>query len=323
MIEEADMDILTGRIVLGYDGSQQSGTAADWAAGEARRRGLSLVVLHAVDYLGLTPTPMGPAGWPAAFAADAAKIATAGADRARQHTTGIEVIPLTQITGAAGALVEASKDAALLVVGTHGRGALPGAVFGSVAFAVTGHAHCPVVVVRGDSSRRAGPDRPVVVGFDGSSGSGAAVRYAADVAADTHAPLTVITAYQPISPWILSGADYLSHPSEGRPDFAAIAHVAACETATEGLRIARQQHSTLPAARRAIRGPAGNILARAAEQAGLLVVGSRGHGGFAGLMLGSISHRVIRTSPCPVVVVHGGTPTSDRQVVSALVPLQA
>lgn len=313
------MDILTGRIVVGYDGSQQSCAAVDWAASESRRRGLSLVVLHAVDYLGLMPNAMGPSGWPAVFADDAAKVATAGAERARHHTVGIEVIPLTQITGAARALVEASKEAALLVVGTHGRGALPGAVFGSVAFAVTGHARCPVVVVRGDSSRRAGPDRPVVVGFDGSSGSAAAVRYAADVAADTRAPLTVITAHQPISPWILSGADYLSHPSEGRPDFAAIAQVAACETATEGLRIARHHHSALPAARRAVRGPTADVLADAAEQAGLLVVGSRGHGGFAGLVLGSVSHRVIHSSPCPVVVVHGGTPMSDKQAAPVLV----
>ena len=154
------MDILTGRIVVGYDGSPQSCTAVDWAAGEARRRGLPLVVLHAVDYLGLMPNVTGPSGWPAVFADDAAKIAPAGADRARDHVRGIQVTSLTQITGAARALVEASKDAALLVVGTHGRSALPGALSGSVAFAVTGHAHCSVVVVRGDSGRRAGPNRP-------------------------------------------------------------------------------------------------------------------------------------------------------------------
>jgi nucleotide-binding universal stress UspA family protein len=301
------MDILSGRIVVGYDGSPQSCAAVDWAAAEAHRRNVPLLVLHAVDYLGLTPNAIGPSGLPAAFAADAAKIATAGADRAREHVTGIDVSSLTEITSATQALVQASKSAALVVVGTHGRGPLPGVLLGSVAFAVTAHAFCPVVVVRGDSGRRPGPDRAVIVGFDDSPGSVAAVRYAADVAAQTGASLNVITAYRPNSPWIHSGADYLSHPSDSqRPDFEAIARAAARDTAISGVRIAHQDHPTLPAAQRAIHGPAADILASAAGRAGLLVVGSRGHGGFAGLILGSISHRVIHTSPCPVVVVHGG-----------------
>ncbi len=307
------MDVLTGRVVVGYDGSEQSGDAVDWAAAEARRRGLPLTVLHAVDYLGMMPNAVGPSGWPAAFAEDAAKIAPAGADRARNLARGVSVAPLTEITGAAGALVQASKAAALLVVGTHGRANLPGVLLGSVAFIVTAHAHCPVVVVRGGSCRRAGPDRPVVVGFDGSPEAAAAVRYAADVAADTSAPLTVITTYRPISPWILSGADYASHPTDqARPDFEAIARMAARDTAISGLRMARQHHPGLPAAQRAIRGPAADVLSSAAEQAGLLVLGSRGHGGFAGLLLGSVGHRVIHTSPCPVVVVHGGTPQNEQ-----------
>jgi nucleotide-binding universal stress UspA family protein len=313
------MDILSGRIVVGYDGSQQSGTAVDWAAAEALRRDVPLVVLHAVDYLGLAPNATGPAGRSAGFAQDAARIATTGADRARQHVPGIDVSAHTEITSATYALAQASKSAALVVVGTHGRATLPGVLLGSVAFAVTAHADGPVVVVRGDSGRRAGADRPVVVGFDGSPGSVAAVRYAADVAAETGASLTVITAYQPVSPWILSGDNYRVHPSVGRPDFEAIARVAARDTATSALRIARQQHPTLPAVQRAIRGSAADILASAAGRAGLLVVGSRGHGGFAGLLLGSVSHRVIHTSPCPVVVVHGGIRETEKNPAPALV----
>lgn len=314
------MDTLTGRIVVGYDGSEQSCAAVDWASAEAQRRGLSLTVLHAVDYLGLMPNVMGPSGWPAAFADSAGKIATAGANRARNRESGISVTPLTEIAGAASALVQASKAAALLVLGTHGRGNVPGVLLGSVAFTVAGHAHCPVVVVRGDSGRRAGPNRPVVVGFDGSPGSAEAVRYAADVAADTGAPLTVITAYRPTSPWILSGVDIASHPmARDRPDFEAIVRETARETAIDALEIARQRHPGLPAAQRAARGGAADVLASAAGRAGLLVIGSRGRGGFAGLLLGSVGHRVIHTSPCPVVVVHGDVPQTEKRSAPAFV----
>ena len=127
------MESLAGRVVVGYDGSPQSGTAVDWAVTEAHGRGLPLVVLHVIDYRGLLPNVMGPPGWPAVFADNAAKIAAAGADRARKQGRGIPVTAVTRTGGVAGALVEASKDAALLVVGTHGRGHLPGVLLGSAA----------------------------------------------------------------------------------------------------------------------------------------------------------------------------------------------
>jgi nucleotide-binding universal stress UspA family protein len=314
------MDVMTGRIVVGYDGSEQSCSAVDWAAAEAQRRGLPLTVLHVVDYLGMMPNAMGPSGWPAAFADQAAKVAGAGAERARDHAHGVEVVPVTQIGGAAGALIEASKDAALLVVGTHGRGQLSGALLGSVAFAVTGHARCPVIVVRGDAQRRTGPGRPVVVGFDGSTYAVAAVHYAADVAAETRAPLIVIAAYHPVSS--LNPASAIYHGlarDNGRPDFDAIARQAALKLTAQALGLARERHPTLPATQRAIRGPVVDILTSAAERAGLLVVGSRGHGGFLGLMLGSVGHGVIHSSPCPVAVVHGDTPQSEQQPDPAFV----
>ena len=299
---------MTGHVVVGFDGSEQSVKAVDWAADEARRRRLPLTVLHAVDYLGLLPNAMGPPGWPAVFAEDAEKVAEVGAARARDRSGDVEVAALTEEVGAARALVEASRTAALLVVGAHGRGALPGMLVGSVAFTVAGHAHCPVVIVRGDGARRPGPDRPVVVGFDGSPGSCAAMAHAADVAAESAAHLMVITAYQPVSPWLLSGSTY----SSNRPDFDAAARNAARQTAVEGLRIARRHHPALPATQRAEHGPTAPLLAAAAQDAGLLVVGSRGHGGFTGLLLGSVGHRLIRVSPCPVVVVHDRTVRAEN-----------
>ena len=171
-------------------------------------------------------------------------------------------------------------------------------------------------MVRGDSGRRAGPDHPVVVGFDGSPDSARAVHYAADVAANTGALLTIVTAYQTASPRRAVGASRLGQPTDDDgPDFEAIAREAAREIATSALGIARQRHPVLPAVQRALGGTAVDVLTSAAAQAGLLVVGSRGHGGFSGLVLGSTSHRLIHTSPCPVVVVRGRTSQSAKHPV--------
>src|SRR5688500_11143573 len=65
-----DMDVLTGRIVVGYDGSAQSCAAVDWAAAEAHHRGLPLTVLHVIDPYSMLANVMGPSGWPAALTDD-------------------------------------------------------------------------------------------------------------------------------------------------------------------------------------------------------------------------------------------------------------
>jgi nucleotide-binding universal stress UspA family protein len=293
-----------GRVVVGYDGSAQSAIALDWAAAEAQRRGLPLTVLNAADLVGLFPGTTVQSPWPELFEKESVQIATKGARRARKIAPSIDVTAVTAFTRVAQALIESSDQAALLVVGTRGHGGLAGAMLGSVAFAVSAHAHCPVVVVRGLSGELPGPARPVAVGVDGSAGSDAAVRFAADVASDSRAPLAIATAYLSISSQVWAEAAYAGLEAGGTHSFDSIARGAAEELTTTAADLARKAHPELEIREQVFEGSTEAALASAAQGCGLLVVGSRGHGGFVGLLLGSVSHEMIHSAPCPVAVVH-------------------
>lgn len=298
------------RIVVGYDGSDHSLAALEWAAAEAERRGRPLTVLHILDYLGHIPSPMGPFGWPDVADERVVGIAKSGADRARNIADIVDVSAVTCVARVPNTLIEFSENAELLVVGTRGHGDLAGAVLGSVAFAVSAHAHCPVVVVRGESVLP-GPGRPVIVGVDGSPSSDEALRYGADVAAAAHAPLIVVSAYRTLTSEVWAEA-YVYLEAEGEPNFDTVARKSATAAASAGARIARAAYPGLTITERVIEGLPARVLAKASDQAGLLVVGSRGHGGFAGLMLGSVSHALIHSAPCPVAIIHGTKGTTEQ-----------
>jgi nucleotide-binding universal stress UspA family protein len=299
------------RIVVGYDGSDHSEIALEWAAAEAERRGLPLTVLHVLDYLGFIPSPMGPFGWPQVEDEQVAQIAQKGADHARKIVERVDVSAVTRVARVSDTLIEFSDDAELLVIGTRGHGDLAGAVLGSVAFAVSAHAHCPVVVVRGQSALP-GPGRPVVVGVDGSPTSDKALRYGASVAAATSAPLIVVSAYRTLTSeaW---AEGYLYLETDGGPNFDTVARESAVAETAAGARIAREAYPGLTVTEQVVEGVPARVLAKAAVGAGLLVVGSRGHGGFAGLMLGSVGHALIHSAPCPVAIIHDTVGASEEQ----------
>jgi nucleotide-binding universal stress UspA family protein len=216
----------------------------------------------------------------------------------------VVVEPVARLTDATTALVAASRGADLLVVGNRGRGALAGALLGSVAFSVTAAAHCPVVVVRGEASSALapGPDRPVVLGVDGSPGAARALQFAASAAARAHAPLKVLAAWTP--------------PEVADDGFAVIAHQELVEATQQTAR--DRAHEAVDAVRLLAPGvvvqdlvvqqPARRALAEASRGAGLVVVGARGHGALTGLFLGSVSHAVIHSAACPVAVVRAPHP---------------
>jgi nucleotide-binding universal stress UspA family protein len=291
----------SSRIVVGYDGSAGAGNAVDWAAAEAARRDATLSLVHAVHL----PQLMGAAASSAAvgsWAVDTATVLTeTGVDRARQMGATALVTTETTATTAARALVDASQDASLVVLGTRGRGTTVGEIFGSVGVAVAAEAACPVVVVRGDA-RPPGRGRPVVVGVDGSPESEIALRYAADLAAAHAATLSVVTAWRrgrfgrPSTP--VAQLELPEHDRRAR-------HEARC-TAAEAADLAAGLYPALVVETHVREGRAADALATAAEGAGLVVVGTRGRGGISGLVLGSVSHAVMHTAPCPAVVVPAG-----------------
>ncbi len=289
-------------VVVAYDGSPASATALTWAAREAGCRRARLRVLFAAD-VGSGQTGgeevLEQAGHEAGV-----QLTNEGAAWAAKVEGGpVEVAVETDVRlgDPTSALVEASADADLLVVGNRGRGALVGALLGSVAFSVTAQAACPVVVVRGETERWPGPGHPVVVGVDTSDGARAAVEWAADEAILTGAPLVLLAAWSP--PDILATGYGAAH----MPDMVRRSEALARDSAEASLAHARESRPDLQGEVRMVREKPARALATASEDAGLVVVGARGLGNVGGLFLGSVSHATIHRASCPVAVIRTRT----------------
>jgi nucleotide-binding universal stress UspA family protein len=286
-------------IVVGFDGSGPSGHAVDWAAGEAARRGVPLTVASAIEFSGLISRPGQTTPWLSRSAASAVnETARLGAVRAQKAAPRLEVRVATRTAGPASMLVELSWWADLVVVGTRGHGEVAAAVLGSVAFAVAAHARCPVAVVSGAGYVLAGVEHPILVGVDGSAEAQAALHYAADLAAGLSSPLTVTTVWRSSAAdaWAMTYGGVDAEVVEAAGETAAKVNAAAVDEA-------RLRHPTLDVRPQVVVGIPGRAIADLGRANALIVVGSRGRGGFGGLLLGSVSHAVIRQAVCPVIVV--------------------
>jgi nucleotide-binding universal stress UspA family protein len=151
--------------------------------------------------------------------------------------------------------------------------------------------------------------RKIVVGVDGSEASAAALRWAWDEAARAHADLEVVSAWTyPLGsePFVLGGSSIVDQ---------AVAD--ATETVHRMVTEVRDAHpgSGVAVYEVPLSGPPAAALLRRAETADLLVVGSRGRGGFRTLLLGSVSQQCATHAPCPVVVVRPDRP--QREAVAA------
>jgi nucleotide-binding universal stress UspA family protein len=142
-IEQTDM-----KIVVGVDGSAPSYRALEWALGEARARGVGVVLVHAFEFSGLAASqPYTSPDLLDAYREDAQALLDRVLDRARHLAPDVNVKAELQFGPAAAALVEAARGAVMLVVGSRGRGGFVGALLGSVSSACVHHATCPIVVV--------------------------------------------------------------------------------------------------------------------------------------------------------------------------------
>ena len=308
------MHDMTHAVVVGYDGSASAGAAVDWAVAEAARRGSTLALVHSTDITGVLVGPENVSSWLVVPYQDAVarrvlavphedavarRVVEEGMARARKTTT--EVVSVTEVGGAARVLTRASETADLLVVGSRGHGSFTGALLGSVAFAVTARASCPVVVARGDTSRAPGPGWPVVAAVDGSLEADAATDHAASVAAATDAALHLVSVWQmrAAESWATT---YVADVDPDRSLLEAPRADAEALLEQSRQRVAR----TYPGLRvhtRAVEGITSRALAEASRGAGLLVMGSRGRSGLAGLLLGSTSRALVHLAECPVAVV--------------------
>jgi nucleotide-binding universal stress UspA family protein len=275
-------------ILVGYDGASGSGAALRWALSEAARRGVGIRLARVLE------TPPGPE-----FAGEASSVEAHMLDEARVTLDKVVAEEAAELGGAVPittvalpgpvveTLCEQSGAASMIVVGSRGMGGFAGLLLGSVSMAVAAHAHCPVVVVR--ESMSAVPHGPVIVGVDGSDEGRLAVEFAF---AEAHARRTALEAVHAAPP-PPRPADRVAET--GGPVPAAVLEAA--------LHDCRERYPDVPVTARVLPGSPGHAVAGASRTAQLLVVGSRGRGGFHGLVLGSVSQQVLYRARCPVAVV--------------------
>jgi len=279
-------------VVVGVDGSASAYRAVEWAAGEAHRRGVGLRLVRAFSWT----TADHPTGWVARYREEMLDVSRRQVARAVRVAADTRPDVEAESQVAIGAPIEVlsseARRAQLLVLGDRGLGEVAGLVLGSVAVSLAARGACPVVVVRGE---RAGADGPVVVGVDGSPVSEAALAFAFDAAAARGVDLVAVHAWSPtaIDEELASLVEW---------DASAESAVLAERLAGWG-----QKYPQVAVRRTVVRDGAVRALVTASAGAQLVVVGSRGRGNAAGLLLGSVSHGVLHGAHCPVAVVRPGT----------------
>jgi nucleotide-binding universal stress UspA family protein len=286
----------TRRIVVGLDGSDGSRSALHWAFNEAVVWDAELDAVHAWDLPFASVPPLTNLAYHVEVtaverAAAALLDVEVAAVRGRPGPSPRRIEKITVRDSATSALLETSKGADLLVVGSRGRGGFADLLLGSVGNQCVHHATCPVAIVREslDSSRRSG----LVVGIDGSACSQEALTWAIAEAVRRRQPLVAVAAW--------SSLDQIGEfdPENGAGDVTAMA-----EAAVARARCGSGAGTDVDIEIRAVNDHPAPALIEASREANLLVVGSRGLGGFRGLMVGSVSHKCVHHAHCPVVVVH-------------------
>ncbi len=195
--------------------------------------------------------------------------------------------------GAIPVLVDESRHAQLAVAGSSGLGGFTGILVGSVAIALCAHGHCPVAVVRQPPTAES--DAPVVVGVDDSPGRETVLNMAFEEAAMRAVPLEAVHAWHTVG----SEQAWYSFHREGRD--AALQHDEE-RILAENLASWNEKYPDVEVRRIVAQGKPARVLLEHAQHAQLAVVGARGRGALAGLVLGSTSQQLVRHAPCPLIV---------------------
>ena len=301
-------------IVVGVDGSDHGQCALVWAAREAerRRRPLHIVTAYSVPIFAAS-------GLDGGYATVDDSVIREGAEAIIQQAVdkvsgyNIDVDASVENGDASGVLLEMSETAELLVFGTRGRGGFVGRLLGSVSSALPAHAKCPTVTVPLVCSDRLGEttddkriraeqaqeghkrvDNVVVVGVDGSEQARVAVLEAADQAERLGATLRIVCAV----PQFSGSLAWVPAPMDRQALFDDIR-----EQLEAGKAWLKSHYPNLSVESEVKDGSAVDVLVDASRHAELVVVGTRGRGGFTGMLLGSTSDGVLHHTKGPVMVV--------------------
>lgn len=285
-------------ILVGVDGSAEANMALDWAAARAKEDG-SLVHVVCTYALASYSAAALDGGYAAldddALQQGAQKAVDHGLERLRSHGL-TEVTGTTEPGDATSVLVQLSEEVDLIVVGSRGGGGIADRLLGTVSSALPAHAKCPVVVVpRHTSGSPFWPIKRIVAGVDGSRTAHTALEKAVDEAAlwgaqvDAIAAVPIATGAGMLS-WVPTTIDRERLYKEMEEELAA-----ACAKVVGDRDVTVKRHI--------IDGSPAELLTEFSTAVDLVVVGTRGRGGFAGLLLGSTSQIVLTHSTCPVMTV--------------------
>lgn len=283
------------RIVVGVDGSRGAARAAVWAARLAARRDTGLHLVHALN-LSSAATLLSRLPFEE-YRQNRTKQAEELLDRLRSEL--LEKYPGLWISSEicadepAEALVAASSQAALTVVGTRGHGGFPGLRIGSVGLRLAAHSHGPMVLVP-DSENPPAQVRPghgIVLGVAAREPA-EVIDFGFQLAEELGEPLRAVHAWQPIPPY---NGYYYVEPS--------VLGTAAEELLKALLKPALRAHDTVPAQADAVCATPAAALVDAARDAQVLVLGAHRHRTALSIGVGSVLHALLTHAPCPVAVV--------------------
>ena len=294
-----------GKILVGVDGSANSAAALRWALAEADLRHHRVTALFAWGYI-----PPGHAGEGRTFDAD---YGPADADAAL--AAAIEAAVGAEVAGdverrvvcdlAPKSLLTVAGGADLLVVGARGVGGFRGLLLGSVSQQCLHHTTGPLAIIRSpgspdataqaDAAPRQGAGGRIVVGVDDSDGARRALRWALEEGRLRHPAVHVVHAWQP--PYVVPS------PFAGLPIDVDVIEKHARATLDRAVDAEDTRRRPAPVERILVRDGAARAVLDTAAGAGLVALGTRGLGGFRGLVLGSVTHHVAHHIRCPLVVI--------------------
>jgi len=280
-------------VLVGTDGSPDSGAAIAWAAQAAAIRGVPLQVLHCLDHETILTSRISRRE----LDEYAEALAARSAQEARAAQPEIEVSSEVRVGPPAQVLVDAADRAQLLVLGRRGGGGFRRMLMGSTSTAAAYRTRTPLVVVPGDW-KPADQPRPIVVGVDSSPENVRAVQAAFEAAESAGSTLHAVRGWE-MSP-IFAGdmADVVGgfdrYEEEARQQLA------------ESLRPWQVRFPDVTVEQEVVRGHAVDVVVEASEGAGLVVIGAHGHKRLRGTSLGSVTRGVLHHAKAPVAVVPSG-----------------
>lgn len=284
-----------GAVLAGFDGSDESRAAVQWAAVEAGARGKELVIVQSFEWA----VPMLPESDQRVREHSQEQLAGIG-EEIRQANQDLSVRTRMAEGPPEKTLPEVADELepALLVVGSSGVGALSRAVLGSTAAELVNTVRRPVVVVRGEPATD--ESAPVVVGMDGSDTSDLAVEFALDFADRHGVPVRAVHALSDVPMLLPVGQTPLPYGVDQHSEMTQEVIELRLERLRKGYPGVHVESDVVA------NRPSAALMDRATG-ARLLVVGSHGRGRLDRILLGSVSHAAIYHSPCPVAVVRDGS----------------